>query len=385
MSAEPLPPANPGFRECADIEDASVGFAVKIGARRRGLGRHDATGEAPDICRVATGVEIDALDHTGVNDRGAEPYVIKVRDLDAVEEISDVAGWCPAYVKERDPRHNRGHAGEHFNGAERVTESPRELTHLGAVERDHPGWLAFPGHGDFDGTNLFGSLRSALGWGRPATAAGSSVGIGKGLLKTHFEPNTSGHRLSGATRRFEGPPQGSVLRGHCEGLVVIARFRGGHAPIFGDGQRENDHGFALGPFRISYLRTRAEDGRHQFGLRGAGRGRCCRWGRCAGRGRCRGRRHRIRMSGSARDDGREKGDPDGQVPASATNCTGRLHVIGDDGGERKSRRASATSLGIRWPAPSDATPCGFQGPGRCTRLVPGPPLGAWWPSRYRRS
>ena len=147
----------------------------EIGARRGGFGRHDATSETPESRGVATGVEIDALDHTGVNDRRAEPYVIKVRDLDTVEEIADVAGWSPTHVKERDPRNDRGHAREHFDGAERVTESPWELTHFGAVERDHPRWLALPGHGDFDRTNRLGTLRS-VGWAWRASAARDVVG-----------------------------------------------------------------------------------------------------------------------------------------------------------------------------------------------------------------
>src|SRR5207244_3014174 len=109
----------------------------------------DPAREATEARRVTAWVEIDATDQRGVDHRRPRADVEEERDADPVEEIAGVPGRRAADVEEGQPGHDRRHAGEALDGAERVAERARDLAHLGAREgRGATGFAPIAADGD---------------------------------------------------------------------------------------------------------------------------------------------------------------------------------------------------------------------------------------------
>src|SRR5262249_5024557 len=123
------------FGERADIEQTRVALGVKLGPRLVRLGRDDGPGETPVACRIAAGIEIDVRDETGVDDGRTGADVKQVRHLHPVEKVADVPGRSAAHVEKRQTRSDRRDAGQRFDGAERIAESPGQLAYFGPTER----------------------------------------------------------------------------------------------------------------------------------------------------------------------------------------------------------------------------------------------------------
>ena len=119
-------------------------------ARPHGLGGHDRARESAVACRIRASVEIDPLHESRVDDAGSDEPVVEQRHANAVDEIADVAWRCATHEKVRKAADNRHDSRGGFDGAERVAERARQLSHLFAGEAGRVGGATLTAHDDFE-------------------------------------------------------------------------------------------------------------------------------------------------------------------------------------------------------------------------------------------
>src|SRR5262249_30982735 len=115
------------FDEGTRVEKAQGGVAMKQGARRFRIRYDDSTREPSELRRIPARIELDALDESRMNDRGAEADVIEKRNANAVQEVSDVAGRGSSDEEVRNAARHRRHAGKNFDGSKGVAERAWKL------------------------------------------------------------------------------------------------------------------------------------------------------------------------------------------------------------------------------------------------------------------
>lgn len=256
----------PGLDHRAGVEQAEVALAVRDGARRGRLARHDAAREPTEARRVPARIEVDAIDHAGVDDRGPEPDVVQVRNADAVEEVTHVARRRAAHVEERQPRHDRRDPGHRLDRTKGIAERAGELAHFGARERHHRRRGLVAEHLDL------GRLRGrGLRWvGRDLRRLHRGLRLGRedhrgGERQLVADARLDRRAVAGRGLELEGLRP--VARARRERLLALFDPRIGHVALLVDEQLEDHDRVAHAGLGVRHVRRKDELRRDEHGLR----------------------------------------------------------------------------------------------------------------------